>query len=72
VAEHKEQCRARKIEKAEKKFAKENEKLVEEGKATQDKDVPRSRLSEIEDEFARLEKERGMGEAMLKRNKAPE
>jgi len=72
VAEHKEQCKARKIEKAEKKFAKENEKLVEEGKATQDKDVLRSRLSAIEDKFARLEKERGSGEAMLKRDEPPE
>jgi len=34
VAEHGEQCKAREIEKAEKKFAKENDKLVGEGKPT--------------------------------------
>jgi DNA topoisomerase-1 len=36
VAEH-EQCKACDIEKAEKQFAKENGKLVEEGKPVQDK-----------------------------------
>ena len=72
VAEHEEQCKAREIEKAEKKFAKENEKLVEEGKPAQDKDVLSSRLSAIEDEFARLEKERGTNKAALKRDKPSE
>jgi len=72
VAEHEELCKAREIERAEKKFAKENEKLAEEGKATQGKEVLRSRLRAVEDEFARLEKERGTGKATLKRDKAPE
>ena len=72
VAEYKEKCKARQIEKAEKEFAKENEELVEEDKPAQDKDVLRSRLSAIEDEFARLEKERGTGKVTLKRNKPPE
>ena len=72
VAEHEELCKAREIERVEKKFAKENEKLAEEGKATQGKDVLRSRLRAVEDEFARLEKERGTGKATLKRDKAPE
>jgi len=49
-----------------------NEKLAEEGKSAQGKDVLRSRLGAIEDEFARLEKERGTGKATLKRDKAPE
>jgi DNA topoisomerase-1 len=34
--------------------------------------VLRSRLGATEDEFARLEKERGTGEATLKRDKTPE
>jgi DNA topoisomerase-1 len=72
VAEHEESCKAREIERTEKKFAKENEKLAEEGKATQGEDVLRSRLRAVEDEFARLEKERGTGKAALKRDKSAE
>jgi DNA topoisomerase-1 len=72
VAEHEEACKAREIERAEKKFAKENEKLAEEGKPAQGKDVLRSRLRAIDDDFARLEKERGTGKATLKRERAPE
>jgi DNA topoisomerase-1 len=72
VAEHEELCKAREIEKAEKKFAKENEKLAEEGKPVQDEDVLRTRLDAIEDEFAKLEKERGTGKAALKRDRPPE
>jgi DNA topoisomerase I len=72
VEEHEEACKAREIERAEKKFSKENEKLAEEGKPAQGKDVLRSRLRAIDDEFARLEKERGTGKATLKRDRAPE
>ena len=72
VAEHEEACKACEIERTEKKFAKENEKLAEEGKDTQGDDVLRSRLRAVEDEFTRLEKERGMGKATIKRDKAPE
>jgi len=72
VAEHEEVCKAREIERTEKKFAKENEKLAEEGKAAQGEDVLRSRLHAIDEEFARLEKERGTGKATLKRDRATE
>jgi DNA topoisomerase-1 len=72
VAEHEEACKAREIERAEKKFAKENEKLAEEGKPAQDEDVLHARLQAIDDDFARLEKERGTGKATLKRDRAPE
>jgi len=72
VAELEEQCKGREIEKAEKKFAKENEKLLEEGGPAQDKDVLRSRLSAIGDELAGLEKERRTGKATLKRDKPSE
>jgi DNA topoisomerase I len=72
VAEHEEACKAREIERAEKKFAKENEKLAEEDKPAQGKDVLRSRLRAIDDEFARLEKERGTSKATLKRDRPSE
>lgn len=72
VAEHEETCKAREIERTEKKFAKENEKLAEEGKPAQGEDVLRLRLGAIDDDFARLVKERGTGKATLKRDKAPE
>ena len=72
VAEHEEACKAREIERVEKKFAKENEKLAEEGKDTQDDDVLRSRLRAVEDEFTRVEKERGTGKATLKRDRPAE
>jgi len=72
VAEHEEQCKGREIEKAEKKLAKENEKLPEEGRPAQDKDVLRSRLSAIGDELAGLEKECRTGKATLKRDKPSE
>jgi DNA topoisomerase I len=72
IAEHEEQCKTREIERIEKKFAKENEKLAEEGKPRQGEDVLRSRLSAVEDDFARLKKERGTNKAVLKRDKPPE
>lgn len=72
VAEHEEACKVRDIERAEKKFSKENEKLAEEGKDTQGEDVLQSRLRAIDDDFARLEKERGTGKATLKRDKPAE
>jgi DNA topoisomerase-1 len=72
VEEHEEQCKAREIERTEKKFAKENEKLAEEGKPAQGEDLLRSRLRAVEDEFARLEKERGTRKAALKRDKPAE
>jgi len=72
VAEHEEQCKWREIKKAEKKFAKENEKLLEEGRPAQDKDVLRSRLSAIGDELARLKKERRTGKATPKHDKPSE
>src|SRR5260370_42238013 len=72
VEEHEEACKAREIERAEKKIAKENEKLAEEGKPTQGKDVLRSRLRAIYDEFARLEEELGTGKATLEGVEGPD
>ncbi|KAF8265535.1 hypothetical protein EI94DRAFT_1779278 [Lactarius quietus] len=58
VVEHEEQCKVREIERTEKKFAKENEKLTEEGKPAQGEDVLRSRLRAVEDEQAALKRDK--------------
>jgi DNA topoisomerase-1 len=69
IAEHEESMKAKEVEKAEKKFAKDNEKLVEDGnKPMKDKEL-QERLSLIEDDFKKLEKERGTKTATLKRER---
>lgn len=70
VVEHEENMKAKEIEKAEKKFARENEKLEEDGGKPQKDSVLEGRISEIEEEFKRLAKERGTGKAVLKRERA--
>lgn len=72
IAEHEETWKTRELEKIEKKFAKENEKLVEEGKEPQADSVLKERRKEIETEFKRLAKERGTGKAALKRERPTE
>ncbi|KAI0075760.1 hypothetical protein K474DRAFT_1663863 [Panus rudis PR-1116 ss-1] len=72
VVEHEELMKKKEIEKAEKKFQKENEKLAEEGKEPQKDSVLKERIKEIEDEFKRLKKERGTGKASLKRERPTE
>lgn len=72
IASYEDQLKVKEIEKAEKKFAKENEKLREDGKADQDQEVLTQRLEAVEDEFKRLKKERGTERATLKRDKPPE
>jgi DNA topoisomerase I len=64
-----EQLQVKEIEKAEKKFAKDNEKLKEEGKEEQDGDVLKEKIKDIKDDFKRLKKERGTAKATLKREK---
>src|ERR1700761_5056561 len=59
----------RDIDKAKKKFAKENEKLEADGKQSQNEDVLEGYLAAIEEDYARLEKERGTNKAELKRTK---
>lgn len=63
------QTKAKEIEKAEKKFTKENEKLKEDGKSEQGADVLAQRIAAIDAEFERLEEERGTGTATLKRDR---
>jgi DNA topoisomerase-1 len=72
IEHHEDQMKAKEVEKAEKKFAKENEKLVEEGETAQKDSVLQERIADVEAEFERLTKERGTGKATLKREKAPE
>lgn len=72
VATHEEKTKEKEIEKAEKKFAKENEKLeADDGKA-QDESVLKERIEDIEEEFKRLQKERGTGKAELKKERPAE
>jgi DNA topoisomerase-1 len=69
IAEHEEAMKAKEVEKAEKKFAKDNEKLVEDGKKPmKDKDL-QERLSVIEEDFKKLKKERGTNKATLKKER---
>lgn len=72
IIEHENNLKLKEIEKAEKKFAKENEKLQEEGAAPQKDSVLKERLADIEEEFKRLAKERGTGKATLKRERPEE
>ncbi|KZS98676.1 hypothetical protein SISNIDRAFT_472490 [Sistotremastrum niveocremeum HHB9708] len=60
------------IEKAEKKFIKDNEKLTAEGKETLEESVLKDRIKDIRQEHARLVKERGTDKAELKRSKPAE
>jgi len=72
IEEYEESLKAKDIEKAEKKFAKENEKLEEEGQKPQKDSVLKERIADIDEEYKRLAKERGTGKATLKRERAPE
>lgn len=72
IIEHEENLKAKEIEKAEKKFTKENEKLEEEGKKAQKEEVLEERIAAIEDDFKQLAKERGTGKATLKRERPVE
>lgn len=70
IESHEDQMKAKEIEKAEKKFAKDNDKLVEEGNIAQQDSVLQKRIADIEADYRRLAKERGTGKASLKREKA--
>ncbi|KAF5354918.1 hypothetical protein D9756_005325 [Leucocoprinus leucothites] len=72
IVSHEEQLKEKEIEKAEKKFARDNEKLIEEGKKPHDKSVLKERLDVVKEDFKRLAKERGTKKATLKRDKSVE
>lgn len=69
IEEHEEQWKAREIEKAEKKFQKENEKLSADDQKPQPDSVLKDKIKDIEAEFKRLKKERGTNKAELKRER---
>lgn len=72
VVAYEEELKAKELEKAEKKFARDNEKLIEDGKEARSNDVLQERLLAIEDDFKKLAKERGTKKATLKRDKPVE
>jgi len=72
IAEHEENLKKKEVEKAEKKFAKENEKLQEDGQKPHKDSVLDERIADIEEEFNHLMKERGTGKASLKRERPVE
>ena len=72
VVEIEERMKEKEKEKAEKKFAKENEKLVADDKKPQEESVLQDRLEEIDAEFEKLAKERGTSKASLKRERPAE
>ena len=72
IVEHEDLLKTKEIERVQKKFAKENEKLVEDGKEQHGNDVLEDRLAAVEEEFARLKKERGTKKAVLKKERSVE
>jgi len=72
IATHEEGLKEKELDKAKKKFVKDNEKLEVEGKELLAEKVLEKRLKDVEEEFDELEQERGTQEASLKRGKAPE
>lgn len=72
IAGHEEDLKTKEIEKAEKKFAKDNEKREAEGQKVQKDSILQERIADIEDEYKQLAKERGTRKATLKREKSSE
>ena len=72
VIEHEDLTKVKELEKAEKKFQKDNEKLAADGKSPQPDSVLKERKAEIEADFKKLKKERGTKKHELKRERAPE
>ena len=72
IATHEDNLKAKEIEKAEKKFQKDNEKAAAEGKEQQDESVLKEKIKEIEADFKRLKKERGTEKHTLKRERPTE
>ncbi|PBK91694.1 hypothetical protein ARMGADRAFT_1046746 [Armillaria gallica] len=70
ITTHEESMRDKDIEKAEKKFEKDNEKLAEDGKEPHGQAVLDGRIKAVKDEYKRLAKERGTRKA--KTNKTAE
>ncbi|KZV86578.1 hypothetical protein EXIGLDRAFT_653042 [Exidia glandulosa HHB12029] len=72
IAEYEDEQRRLALEKAEKKFAKDNEKLAAEGKEELKESVLKERKAAVNAEYDKLKHERGTGKATLKQNKSAE
>ncbi|TFK44734.1 hypothetical protein BDQ12DRAFT_673477 [Crucibulum laeve] len=72
IAEHEDDLKAKEIEKAEKKYARENEKLEEEGSKPNKDSILKERIAAIEEEFKELKNERGTRKHVQKRPKPTE
>jgi DNA topoisomerase-1 len=72
VAAHEDELETKELEKAEKKFEKENEKRAADGEAAQPRSELDARLATIREDAKRLRKERGTGKATLKRERPVE
>jgi len=68
IAEHEEGLRLKEREKAEKKFAKENEKLVADGEAEQKPSVLEAKLKDIDEEFKVIKKQTRAKKAAAMKN----
>ena len=67
IESHEKSLLEKEIEKTQKKFEKDNEKLVADGQTPKPRSVLEESLEEIRQDFAKLESERGTGLAELKR-----
>jgi len=72
VVEHENQLQEKEIEKAEKKFVRDNEKFSEEGKQPHNESVLKECIDTIKENFKRLAEERCTKKATLKREKSTE
>ncbi|EJD52512.1 hypothetical protein AURDEDRAFT_111181 [Auricularia subglabra TFB-10046 SS5] len=70
IEKHEDEQRRITLEKAEKKFMKDNEKLAAEGKEEHPDSVLKDKRKAINEEFDRLKKERGTGKSVPKGNKS--
>ncbi|KAH9929608.1 uncharacterized protein BXZ73DRAFT_90445 [Epithele typhae] len=70
IATHEDTMKTKELEKVEKKFLKDNEKLAEEGKELQPDSLLKEKIKEVEAEHKRLVKERGTKKHTLKKDRS--
>ncbi|KIY50318.1 hypothetical protein FISHEDRAFT_39784, partial [Fistulina hepatica ATCC 64428] len=69
---YEDECEAKEIEKAQKKFAKQNEALVAEGESPEGTDILQRKIDDIKTEMKAQRKERRSGKYVPKRSRTPE
>jgi DNA topoisomerase I len=72
IEKYEEECQKKEIERTEKKFAKENEKLEADGKKVQGGKVLQERIEDVKVEYRRLEQERDQDEITPKKGRTVE